>query len=96
MSLCEAALTRLPPLTPYSPPWKLFATTWWGHPEHSVLTDHGRWFVPAAEAAKGRWSWNPLGSEWTLSPYAMPENVSYLSVLRPCPAPRGVRRILTS
>ncbi|KAL7415039.1 hypothetical protein BDY24DRAFT_383506 [Mrakia frigida] len=50
------------------PAWKLFALTFWGS-------------IPGADwwsAPQGPWSFNPLGSEWTLTPYPMPDNHTYL------------------
>ncbi|KIK63908.1 hypothetical protein GYMLUDRAFT_83329 [Collybiopsis luxurians FD-317 M1] len=50
------------------PPWKLFTFTFWGSPEG--------WqnFM----APKEPWSFNPLGAEWNLVPYLMPDHHFYL------------------
>ncbi|CDZ97050.1 hypothetical protein [Phaffia rhodozyma] len=56
------------------PPYKLFTPTFWGHPPRLVHTDYGEAAVPSNKV----WSWNPLGPEWTLSPYRMPGNITYI------------------
>ncbi|KAJ7648992.1 hypothetical protein DFH06DRAFT_1208710 [Mycena polygramma] len=47
------------------PLWKLFAFTFWGS-----LRRSGKWLPPIPETS---WSFNPLGREWNLVPYRMPE-----------------------
>ncbi|KAJ6562316.1 hypothetical protein B0H19DRAFT_1259901 [Mycena capillaripes] len=46
------------------PLWKMFAFTFWGS-----LPDSGKWLPPVGTS----WSFNPLGREWSLVPYQMPE-----------------------
>ncbi|KIY45901.1 hypothetical protein FISHEDRAFT_60752 [Fistulina hepatica ATCC 64428] len=50
------------------PLWKMFAASFMG----SKPGDE-RWGAPSRP-----WSFNPLGSEWTLTPYRMPDNHYYL------------------
>ncbi|KDR77694.1 hypothetical protein GALMADRAFT_245822 [Galerina marginata CBS 339.88] len=50
------------------PPWKLFAFTFWGSKPHAIQWNSGSY----------PWSFNPLGSEWNLVPYQMPEKQFFL------------------
>ncbi|KAL0947212.1 hypothetical protein HGRIS_013330 [Hohenbuehelia grisea] len=50
------------------PPWKLFAFTFWGSKPNS-----DKWL-----SGSEPWSFNPLGSEWNLVPYQMPEKQYFL------------------
>ncbi|KAJ7907097.1 hypothetical protein B0H13DRAFT_701526 [Mycena leptocephala] len=45
------------------PLWKMFAFTFWGS-----LPKSGKWLPPDIS-----WSFNPLGPEWSLVPYQMPD-----------------------
>ncbi|KAJ7626941.1 hypothetical protein FB45DRAFT_56538 [Roridomyces roridus] len=54
------------PQNPHGVPlWKLFAFTFWGS-----LPRSGKWLPPTPEIS---WSLNPLGREWNIVPYRMPE-----------------------
>ncbi|KAK7472511.1 hypothetical protein VKT23_000626 [Stygiomarasmius scandens] len=53
------------------PAWKLFTFTFWGSPRG--WQNFG--------APKEPWSFNPLGGEWNLVPYRMPDKHFYLQVL---------------
>ncbi|KAJ7805299.1 hypothetical protein B0H14DRAFT_2881002 [Mycena olivaceomarginata] len=48
------------------PLWKMFAFTFWGS-----LPRSGKWLPPSTGDVS--WSFNPLGREWNLVPYQMPE-----------------------
>ncbi|KAE9405236.1 hypothetical protein BT96DRAFT_346207 [Gymnopus androsaceus JB14] len=50
------------------PPWKLFTFTFWGSP-----IGWQKFMAPQEP-----WSYNPLGGEWNLVPYQMPDNQFYL------------------
>ncbi|KAJ7085219.1 hypothetical protein B0H15DRAFT_847433 [Mycena belliarum] len=53
------------------PLWKMFAFTFWGS-----LHKSGKWLPP--KTANISWSFNPLGREWSLVPYQMPEGHFFL------------------
>ncbi|KAJ7139984.1 hypothetical protein C8R43DRAFT_1131722 [Mycena crocata] len=53
------------------PLWKMFAFTFWGS-----LPKSGKWLPPATSNTS--WSFNPLGREWNLVPYQMPEGHFFL------------------
>ncbi|KAF9259260.1 hypothetical protein L218DRAFT_672917 [Marasmius fiardii PR-910] len=50
------------------PPWKLFTFTFWGSPRGWIN------FLAPHEP----WSFNPLGGEWNIVPYRMPDKHFYL------------------
>ncbi|KIM37567.1 glycosyltransferase family 18 protein [Hebeloma cylindrosporum] len=50
------------------PAWKLFAFTFWGSKPNAI-----QW-----NSTSDPWSFNPLGSEWNLVPYQMPEKQFFL------------------
>uniref|UniRef100_A0A0W0FSY6 Glycosyltransferase family 18 catalytic domain-containing protein n=1 Tax=Moniliophthora roreri TaxID=221103 RepID=A0A0W0FSY6_MONRR len=50
------------------PPWKIFTFTFWGSPQ-----GWGNFFAPHEP-----WSYNPLGEEWNVVPYKMPDKHFYL------------------
>ncbi|KAJ7208251.1 hypothetical protein GGX14DRAFT_633818 [Mycena pura] len=53
------------------PLWKMFAFTFWGS-----LPKSGKWLPPPTSDTS--WSFNPLGREWNLVPYQMPEGHFYI------------------
>ncbi|KAJ7747138.1 hypothetical protein DFH07DRAFT_578493 [Mycena maculata] len=53
------------------PLWKMFAFTFWGS-----LPRSGKWLPPPTDDTS--WSFNPLGREWNLVPYQMPEGHFYI------------------
>ncbi|KAJ7662262.1 hypothetical protein B0H17DRAFT_1185094 [Mycena rosella] len=53
------------------PLWKMFAFTFWGS-----LRKSGKWLPPTAGNVS--WSFNPLGAEWNLVPYQMPDGHFFL------------------
>ncbi|KAK7040769.1 hypothetical protein VNI00_009675 [Paramarasmius palmivorus] len=50
------------------PSWKIFTFTFWGSPQ-----GWGNFMAP-----REPWSYNPLGGEWNLIPYVMPDKQFYL------------------